>query len=91
MSSQGSHGSGVNGTSSGEISDAVTTKTANSRILLKDSKGGSASDQFLRNIDQLSSNKLVPVPSIDTCTPAELGTMKQVTWIQWSDFAAIAS
>ncbi|XP_074566028.1 GBF-interacting protein 1-like isoform X2 [Curcuma longa] len=75
VSSQGSHGSDVNGTPSEEICDAVTTKTANSRIPLKDSNGDSASGQSLRNIDQLSSNKLV---SIDTCTPAELGTMKQI-------------
>ncbi|KAG6474750.1 hypothetical protein ZIOFF_068689 [Zingiber officinale] len=78
VSSQGSHISGVNGTPSEEISDAVTTKTANSRIPIKDSKGGSASGPYLQNIDQLSSNKPVPVPSIDPCTPAELGTMKQI-------------
>ncbi|KAG6472946.1 GBF-interacting protein 1-like isoform X1 [Zingiber officinale] len=78
VSSQGSHVSGVNGTPSEEISDAVTTKTANSRIPIKDSKGGSASSPYLQNIDQLSSNKPVPVPSIDPCTPAELGTMKQI-------------
>ncbi|XP_074591422.1 GBF-interacting protein 1-like [Curcuma longa] len=78
VSSQGSNVSGVNDASLEENFDAVTTKTANPRLPSKDAKGGSASGQLQRDMDQFSSNKLVTVPSTDTHTPTELGTTKQI-------------
>lgn len=78
MSSLGSNVSGVNVAPLEENSDAVITKTVNPRLPSKDAKGGSASGQSQRDVDQFSSNKLVMVPSTDTRTPAELGTTKQV-------------
>ncbi|KAG6536158.1 hypothetical protein ZIOFF_001207 [Zingiber officinale] len=77
VSSQLSHLSGVHGILLEEARDAINTKTANSRLPPKGVKGGSASRQLARDIDQLSSNKPVAVPSIDTHSSAQSGTIKQ--------------
>ncbi|XP_074577177.1 GBF-interacting protein 1-like isoform X1 [Curcuma longa] len=77
VSSQLSHLSGVNGILLEEAYDAINTKTANSRLPPKGVKGGSASGQLARDIDQFSSNRPVVVPSIDTYSSSQSGTIKQ--------------
>lgn len=78
ISSKGSYGSGAAGIAPLEKgSDAVTTKIGNSRTIQNHVKSGSSSGQSVRDLDR-SSNKTVPVPSLDSLGSVQLGTIKQV-------------